>query len=69
MCSFGVVGAHLFVGFCGLALCFDIKDLLVVVYVVGWARVLIGMGVCVWLCVDILSVEDSIVGGSVLSGV
>ena len=62
MCSFGVVEAHLFVGFCGLALCFDIKELLVVVYVVDWARVFIGMGVCAWLCVDIVSAEDAIVG-------
>ena len=46
MCSFGVVGEHLYVGFCGLALCFDVKGLLVVVYVVSWARVFIGMRVC-----------------------
>ena len=69
MCLFCVVGAHLFVGFCGLALCFDIKELLVIVYVVSWAKVFIGMEVCAWLCVDIVSTEDSIVGGGVLSGV
>ena len=48
MCSFGALGEHLYVGFCGLVLYFDVKGLLVVVCVVGWAGVFIwiGMRVC-----------------------
>ena len=46
MYSFGFIEEHLYVGFCGLVLCFEVRKLLIVVCVIDWAGVFIGMRVC-----------------------